>query len=45
MRRIYFLVPDLAATRTIVKEAMVCEHHPEAEFERVGARVLDGPLP
>ena len=36
---------DVPKDRVDEIEEMIAKHHPEAEFERVGARVLNAPLP
>ena len=41
----YLMLIDVPKERVDGIEAMVREHHPEAEFERVGARALNAPLP
>jgi hypothetical protein len=36
---------DVPQDRVSELEDLVLKHHPEAELERVGARILDAPLP
>jgi hypothetical protein len=41
----FLMLLDVPAKRVDEVKNMVLTHHPEAQFERVGARVLDQPLP
>jgi hypothetical protein len=41
----FLMLIDVPKDRVAEIEEMVAKHHPEAEFERVGARVLNAPLP
>lgn len=41
----FLMLIDVPGDRVSELEELVLKHHPEAELERVGARVLDAPLP
>jgi hypothetical protein len=41
----FLMLIDVPQERVDELKEMVLKHHPEAEFERVGARVLNAPLP
>ena len=41
----FLMLIDVPKDRVGEIEQMVIKHHPEAEFERVGARILNAPLP
>ena len=41
----FLMLIDVPAARVSELEDLVLNHHPEAELERVGARVLNAPLP
>jgi hypothetical protein len=41
----FLMLIDVPKDRVGEIEEMVIRHHPEAEFERVGARILNAPLP
>jgi hypothetical protein len=41
----FLMLIDVPADRVAEIEEMVTKHHPDAEFKRVGARVLNAPLP
>ncbi len=41
----FLMLIDVPKDRVGEIEEMVIRHHPEAEFERIGARILNAPLP